>query len=143
MDTEKRKKLFLLWISVLSISLLVLIIWIMNMRQELIKIREESNNNNTEEIEDLKDDFSSFFEKLNKEVNRIKGKVPSEEELEKDATNEDQVISTSSEENLVDNDNSVVENNDCPAYINCMPMIGETSSCVIPPGCEGITIPVY
>lgn len=31
----------------------------------------------------------------------------------------------------------------CPAYINCMPTIGEAPLCNIPPGCEGITQFVY
>jgi len=31
----------------------------------------------------------------------------------------------------------------CPAYVNCMPTIGEARQCSIPPGCEGITQFVY
>lgn len=31
----------------------------------------------------------------------------------------------------------------CPKWINCMPMVGEASSCQIPPGCEDITQIVY
>lgn len=31
----------------------------------------------------------------------------------------------------------------CPPYINCMPTIGEARPCVVPPGCENITIIAY
>ncbi len=31
----------------------------------------------------------------------------------------------------------------CPAYINCMPTIGQSRPCVIPPGCESITQIAY
>jgi hypothetical protein len=31
----------------------------------------------------------------------------------------------------------------CPKYIDCMPTIGAAKSCVVPLGCEGITIIAY
>ena len=31
----------------------------------------------------------------------------------------------------------------CPPYINCMPTIGEARPCVVPAGCENITIIAY
>ena len=37
----------------------------------------------------------------------------------------------------------ILKNNNCPAYINCMPTIGEARSCQVPPGCEGVTVIAY
>lgn len=34
-------------------------------------------------------------------------------------------------------------NKNCPEYINCMPSIGEARPCVVPSGCEGITLIAY
>ncbi|MFA5754736.1 MAG: hypothetical protein WC905_05355, partial [Patescibacteria group bacterium] len=36
-----------------------------------------------------------------------------------------------------------IKNANCPAYVNCMPTIGESRPCQIPAGCEGITKIAY
>lgn len=65
MEAENRKKLFLLWVLVLSVALLVLLVWVFNMKSELQRIQEEASLRETEEIDNLKQDFSDFFDKVN------------------------------------------------------------------------------
>lgn len=153
MEVEKRKKLYLLWISVLSISLLVLTVWILKMRNQIVDIKNNDNTEENRELEELKNEFSQFFQTLNKEVKEIKKDnlpeiIPEDinnekEEGDKNKDNQIDLISTSTdniEEDLVQKD---IDQKKCPPYINCMPMIGESVSCEIPVDCEGITIPVY
>lgn len=120
------------------------------MRLELKKISEKNNinNNQEEELNDLKNDFTDFFQRLNKEVKVLKDKSPSlQEVVENEELNNEsikEIISTSSE-GVIETNQGIVDSeiNNCPKYINCMPTIGQENSCVIPQGCEGITIPVY
>ncbi len=149
MEAENRKKLFLLWVLVLSVALLVLLVWVFNMKSELQRIQEEASLRETEEIDNLKQDFSDFFDKVNSEAKKIETIAENEIEKNKETAlpeNENINQPAKEESSLPEEESNVLpaqNNSNCPPYINCMPTIGEARPCVIPPNCEGITVPVY
>lgn len=149
MEAENRKKLFLLWVLVLSVALFVLLVWVFNMKSELQRIQEEASLRETEEIDNLKQDVSDFFDKVNSEAKKIETIAENEiEKNKKTALPENENINqpVKEESSLPEEESNVLptqNNSNCPPYINCMPTIGEARPCVISPNCEGITVPVY
>jgi hypothetical protein len=144
MDKERQKKIFLMRVGVMVVAALVLIFWIFNLKNIWHPTAVSSNE------EDLT--WLEFREELEKTTEEIESKLGAF----KDGADEvDNTIVESGEDSLPDNDliidiiektkeNSIDKVKNCPEYINCMPTIGEEPrSCVIPPGCEDITIIAY
>jgi len=117
--------------------------------QDLEKIKD------SEDLNKLADSvlLESIISETNKKVSSTTGAINNlkEDEALASSTSESIEIGLIEENKTLivpelplirDRSEEVVSNN-CPAYINCMPTIGETRSCNIPPNCEGITQIAY
>ncbi len=132
------------WLPVVVVTLLSVIIffsWLYFTRQSWLNRVPDDDDI----LVQIKDVFSEpmpefdFFELGNEP--EIKEDNPIDEQLQSDAN--------SLIENLKEQVNKKTEPReeeqelDCPAWINCMPRVGESVDCEIPLGCEGITEKVY
>lgn len=161
MDEKFSKKYFLLKIGVIFLTVLILALWIFNLRNIWSAEREEATPDENQEWQELK-------VSLDKTLIDIKGQLDSlqnNKEIEK--RNADQVLlsdvlketekraavlaSSTTAASVATSSGAVAtttapEKNkitNCPEYIDCMPTIGAARPCEIPAGCEGITQIAY
>jgi len=154
-EREAKKSLFLK-IGVISVFALVFVLWLLNIQGVFGNISNQTNkvswaevsaeiDKNTKEAEarlginqPATSTENEFVKKLlDKTANVASSSAATSTailEIKKELSDLTKNISTSTV--------PVVKNN-CPAYINCMPTIGEARPCVIPAGCENITQIAY
>jgi Tfp pilus assembly protein PilX len=161
-QTERDDKKFLIAkILIATIVLLILFLWLANLRG-VFESQKESNSdiwkkisqNMDKSLKDAEDQFNKAADLTSSSTNKIfveellskasstatsSGFVATSTistttraELEKELINLIKPIASSSPKRV-----------SCPEYINCMPTIGETKPCVIPAGCEKITQIAY
>lgn len=160
MQEEKRKitkkNIFLIFLLVLIFAF-IFIFWLLNF-VKVVKSTDFSFKPQDEEKvmiikEDLKETIESF-KKLREEqdfktfedVYNESEEKDSEIEKEKESDETEEVDKEKEEEG--DFEEKVervesIENKNCPAYANCMPVVGGQVDCSVPLGCEGITQLVY
>lgn len=161
--SPEEKKRLILRVGVIVTSLVIMILWIVNLTFSF-----GSKNINTETVN------NSWRQDLQETIDSVRGDLgnkvsPTQEEktfLDGMLTNigsKDQALIASSS---IDEEGAVVlpeqagpqkflkelkdklpatevATSSCPAYINCMPTIGQARPCVIPVGCEAITQIAY
>lgn len=143
MENEQGKRNFLIKMAVIFFSVLIFIFWFLNSR-DIFNFKEEetASEENAVQIESLRQEFEEALDKINKELEDFRTdedlRKITESKLLEEINSEIRKIASSSSEAI-----TLPETNNCPAYVNCMPTIGATPSCQIPPGCEGITQIVY
>ncbi|MFZ2309924.1 MAG: hypothetical protein WAW11_00050 [Patescibacteria group bacterium] len=153
-EREARKSLFLK-IGVFSIFALVFILWLLNLKGVFINISDNSNNLTLDKIgSEIENNAKKDSDRLGLNQDEKKQNDFVDKLLDKT----EQVISSSTASSTINSeikkslqeltnnfststDKSLGEN--CPPYIDCMPTIGEARPCVVPPGCENITIIAY
>jgi len=158
--SPEEKKRFILRVGVIVTSLLIMILWIVSLTFSF-----GSRNMNTEIVN------NSWRQDLQETIDSVRGdlgskSLPTKEEktflddMRTNIENKDrQAIASSSEEASIPEEETEsqkfletlkdklpatgIASSSCPAYINCMPTIGQARPCVIPAGCEDITQIAY
>lgn len=154
-EREAKKSLFLK-IGVISVFALVFVLWLLNIQGVFGNISNQTNKVSWAEV-------SAEIDKNTKEaearlgINQPDTSTNNEfikKLLDKTANVASSSVSSSTaileiKKELLDltkNTSTPVipaTRSNCPAYINCMPTIGEARPCVIPAGCENITQIAY
>jgi hypothetical protein len=153
---EQAKKKFLMKVGIASFMVLIFVFWILNIKNVFRSNAAPSNDTNKAAWEEIKNDFNETVDKMSESLNKIEA---ANEKLKKASSSlinelivETNKIASSSASTTMSTSSlpvtdtqasSSVKNNNCPAYIDCMPTIGEAKPCQIPVGCEGITQIAY
>lgn len=149
MTEKKDRKKLIMQIGVISIMVIIMFFWTLNIKN-VFNSQEKNNTQNQEEWEDIKKDLNDTIDRVNVGLDKINKENPA-------ATSSPEVASStvatsspvaSSSENLLPvaadaSSTPKKTNSNCPQYVNCMPMVGSTNSCAIPVGCEEITQILY
>lgn len=152
-EYEDFKKRRFLKIGVIVFSVIIATIWIVSLRFSFndVSIEKDSPLSLTESSvkEELQDIFS--LEQKNLEAEKemaVKAEekaflqamsVNISDKLKKDEANK----IDDSKKMLVELEEKLKNEKNCPEYIDCMPSIGEPVNCIIPEGCENITQIAY
>jgi len=154
-NTEEKKRFFMK-LGVIVLSVLIFSLWIFSLSFSFSSKAnniDESDNSWRQDLQETINTVRSDFGNIKKEpnveekafldgmLNNIENKEDSDliyNEIE--APSEPQKFLKELENKLPLGDKV---NLDCPAYIDCMPTIGQSKPCVIPPGCESITQIAY
>ncbi len=170
MEEQRGKKIFLMKVSVGAIAALIVLFWFFNFQKvwETNKIKSQ-NDSETAKWEDLKQEIGKSLggveERLSNLENDKSTLVKNADGLLEDVLQETEkyttstaptssesiltasstatTTATSTDYIILPPDDSLLNKNSCPSYINCMPTIGESRPCQVPPGCEGITQIAY
>jgi hypothetical protein len=156
MAEEKDRRHLIMRIGVVSIMVLIMFFWVLNIKNVFNAQREEDVQNK-EEWTDIKNDLNNTLDKMNQGLDKINNAnivvvTTSSPEISSStiststpATSSPIFSSSSSSLPVVPTVPPVTKktNSNCPSYINCMPTVGEARACQIPVGCEGITQIAY
>jgi hypothetical protein len=161
---EEKKRLFIK-VGVLIFSLLILVFWFFNLRASFNVDKGQIGENQGIDVwqEDFKKTIESARKGLDEPIvasssndtgqdflNDLADNLEKKEGLPSISEPVVPVVpvetATLSPENLLkDLENRLPQApvNNCPAFIDCMPTIGDAKPCLIPPGCENITQIAY
>jgi hypothetical protein len=143
MDEERQKKIFLMKAGIGFFMVLILVLWIFNLknvwRNSPVNGNSQATSTKTEWTQ-LKNDLSETISELSARLDKIETDKKTMETIASSSLIQELIKET---ERLATSSASSTKNNNCPAYINCMPTIGEARPCQIPAGCEGITQIAY
>ncbi len=158
MEKEEAKKKFLMKVGVISVMVLILVFWILNIKNVFQSNAALDNGESTAKWQAIKSDFNNTVDKMSQSLDKIQATdaklKAASSSLINELIAETNKIASSSEATVTDliatssptadsGASSSLKNTNCPAYINCMPTIGETKSCQVPVGCEGVTLIAY
>lgn len=139
---NKKKVLLIIFIS--FFFLLIFALWLSN----FLRIIDSSSltlvpKEKSEEVSEIKESFKDFIEQVNKvkdeqEVN-LAEEIKTLDEIVVKPNEPIEITEPATDEDLLNKE--IIKN--CPAYVNCMPMIDSVVNCSIPFGCEGVTQFVY
>lgn len=131
---EKKKSLvignevLILRIGVIILALIIFGLWI------FIQNNVWRSNQNLIDVSELREILDEPVPDYGADIENENQNVDEESDIDRKAEELlDRIIKEADQRNL--NQKTTT----CPEWINCMPSIGEARSCVIPPGCEGIT----
>lgn len=168
MNEDEKKKIFMTRVIIGSVAFIILILWGFNLKN----VWQDSRNNNQASSTawaSLKNDLAKTLGEAQTKINKIKEDKAS---AEKKAGDEflsgllEEAVKNASSSALTATSSAVVATSspifsatstpgagriasstkptaNCPQYIDCMPTIGAAKPCVIPSGCEGITLIAY
>lgn len=156
MKSERQKKILLMKVCVVIVTIFIFVVWAYNMKNvwRPINIKNNATTAQNSDLLKFKEDINKQMTEIN---NRLNEKI-SDKKQEEISKNGDELLkkiiqdAKSTTSSLINTSTIVIssstpnlikQSNNCPAYINCMPSIGETRSCRIPVGCEGITEIAY
>jgi len=157
MAEEKDRRHLIMRVGVISIMVIIMFFWVLNIKN-VFNAQKEETTQNKEEWVDIKKDLNDTLDKMNEGLNKINNIniVPvatSSSEISSSTTSTPNTLSpifssSSSSSNSLPVTPTIPPvtekvNSNCPSYINCMPTIGEARACQIPVGCEGITQIAY
>lgn len=152
MEEERRKKITIMRFGVVAIMILILLLWVFNLRGSLHDSREKNVGTNDQEWQDMREDLQQTLTSVKQDLNELKA---TKEQADADQAAAEAIIDSLSEKTDKNTSGAVststevipapgmASDDNCPAYINCMPTIGEARPCQIPAGCEGITQIAY
>jgi hypothetical protein len=154
MNDSAKKKVFIMRVMVGSVFFVVLILWAFNLKNVW---RDNVDKDKTAaEWTGLKQELSETLSDAQIRLDQLKeGQAAADKKagdkllsgiLADTAKNASSSAAASSAASATSSSllaTSTPLNNNCPKYIDCMPTIGEDKACVIPLGCEGITIIAY
>jgi len=166
MDEQAKKKIFLMRVIIGSVAFIILILWVFNLKN----VWTDSRNQNKSSAQwlSLKQELGKTLDEAQAKMNKIeKDKTAAEKQvgdkfltglLEETAKNNSSAGSAGESTDAATSTSSVSATStpetgrtasstkptvNCPEYIDCMPTIGAAKPCVVPPGCEGITLIAY
>ena len=166
MAENQDNKIVLGKIIAIVLIILILIIWMFNLKNVWRANNSPAASNNSQ-WSDLRNNLETSLTSINNQLNRIqqadnnKNQAASHAFLS-DLLNKVQsatsspvapavvgtstspaISATSSPLNQASSSPAINKNSNCPKYIDCMPTIGSAKPCQIPVGCEGITQIAY
>ncbi|MCF7860388.1 hypothetical protein K9M09_02100 [Patescibacteria group bacterium] len=156
------KKRLILRVGVIGISLFIMILWLVSLTfsfgSKNIKV-EMANNSWRQDLQNtinsVRDDLGDKVPPTAEEKTFLESmltNIENKDQIEMSSTTEGTTETTLSEETESQRFLEALKDNlpateaitsSCPAYINCMPTIGQARPCVIPAGCEAITQIAY
>jgi vacuolar-type H+-ATPase subunit H len=153
MNDGAKKKIFIMRVMVGSVFFVVLILWAFNLKNVW---RDNVDADKTaaewtglkQELSETLSDAQTRLDQLKEEQAAADKKAGDKllsgilEDAAKNASSSSLVAGTTSSPIMATSTAAAVGSN-CPKYIDCMPTIGEDKACVVPLGCEGITIIAY
>lgn len=168
MNENDKKRIFMMRVLVGSVALIILILWILNLKN----VWRDSGNQNTASSSawsSLKSDLQKTLNEAQTKLNKIETDKTAAEQAAGDkflagllaettknssapaqaATSSPETATSSpiyyasSTPGSVGIASTTKANKNCPPYIDCMPTIGATRPCVVPAGCEGMTVIAY
>jgi len=156
MESEAKKK-FLMKVGIISVMALILIFWVLNMKNVFRNDAVNTNDQSLAQLRNIKNDFNNTITEINQNLSTVGAATstsPSNiatssfvSELIKETNSNSSSTEVKATSSLpiipVSSSTPVKVNPNCPAYINCMPTIGAARDCTIPLGCEGITQIAY
>lgn len=165
MDKDEAKKKFIMKVGIISLMALILIFWILNIKNVFRGNEGMNADENIAQWQKIKEDFNETVDKMsvsldkiqetNSNLNSASSSIINELLLAAVASSTASLATSSIPASYQDNASSsqiadesaststTVRNINCPEYIDCMPTIGEARPCQIPVGCEGITQIAY
>jgi len=159
MEDERRKKILMMRIGVITMIVIIFFLWAYNIKNIWRPINLNTNSDNkseTSELTKFKNDINKQMTEINQRLSTIAdskqaAKNKAGEELLNNLIKETDKISTSTATSTSTSSPALIstptlpqiKNTGCPPYINCMPTIGAARPCQIPAGCEGITVIAY
>lgn len=155
MDEEQKKKIFLVKIGVVSVMIIILALWFLNLKNFFAPEPGHPVDNEKNWTE-VKDEFQDMTVDLSAKISQLQNKEEgaSGDALLKGLMDRASRLATSSTSTLATSSvlagqaattsaSVKAPKDNCPAYIDCMPTIGEPKPCQVPAGCEGITQIAY
>jgi hypothetical protein len=153
---QKNNRLLIIGVSIFTV--LFLFLWLFNVQRLIFSSGEQVNNENEEQVwENIQEEFSQGFIEMNQvweeaqrnqiitdsEVFMENLKTTVEKEVTKIENNNDNLQELPQAEEV--KEDIIESTNYCPEFVNCMPSYGEIPEdfCLVPPGCEDITLKVY
>lgn len=166
MNETEKKKIFMMRVIIGSVAFIILILWAFNLKNVWQDSRKD--NKTTSEWAGLKSELEKTLAEAQTKLNRIEEEKAAAEKKTGDefmagllegavknasssgmiATSSAAVATSSpvgsgSPANLGTQTPATKPSAGCPEYIDCMPTVGAAKDCVVPLGCEGITIIAY
>ena len=164
MEEDRQRKLVIMKIGVAVAALIIFAVWFLNFRHlwqsadlaggskqsELSRVRQEISQSikeaqtkmsEAEKQEKLQSDADKLLEDLVNEAEKIASSSTSTAETELASSTASTTIESPGL--IASSSTSSARRANCPAYIDCMPTIGEARPCQIPVGCEGFTQIAY
>ncbi len=152
---QKNNKILIIGVSIFSAFFFFL--WIFNFQRLIFTDNDLASNNEDQTWQSIQDEFSEGFMQMNQaweEAQRSQILLESEEfidsfksKIEEENNNLEPLPQAQETEVAEDEiENEIIRSTDhCPEYVNCMPTYDELPEdfCVVPPGCEDITLKVY
>lgn len=147
-DEEIRKKIFVLRLGVGIFVAIIAVLWLSNLVFSVNHANNSAPLASPEWQAELSSSLNDFRQNMNNNspsnfLNDLQTKIEGEASSSSASSSPEEMASSSPEKMISDLANKLTASSSCPAYINCMPSIGEPRPCVIPPGCEKITQIAY
>lgn len=166
MNETEKKKIFMMRVIIGSVAFVILILWGFNLKNvwqdsrkdgrsasEWAGLKSELEKTLTEaqaKLNQLEEDKAAAEKKAGDEfmAGLMQGAIKNASSSEITATSSAMLATSSpigsgSSTNQVSQPSTAKPSTGCPEYIDCMPTIGAAKACVVPLGCEGITIIAY
>ena len=160
MDEGQKKKILIVQIVAAALTLLILVVWIINLKNVWQTEKRLAVSDNNQEWADLKNELDQTLANVKSEVEQINQARQKQEDAKNEgllnnllaetkklaSTSSSTIVATSSpatSTSIATSTSGRLNHPNCPEYINCMPTIGEARSCQIPAGCEGVTVIAY
>jgi cytoskeletal protein RodZ len=143
---EEAKKKFLMKVWISSLMILILVFWFLNMKNVFHDNEATADVQSAQQTQKMRQDLNDTIDKMTKRLDSLEASstsaispVASSSPL---ITSSTPLLATTSS-TTASSTTANVKKTSCPAYIDCMPTIGQAHACQIPVGCEGITQIAY
>jgi len=155
MDSERKKKVLIMQIGATILAIFILVVWILNLQNVWRIDKELAANNDSAQWLKIKDDLNKTLSAVQSQMKEINQAKKKQEDIKNRNFLSDLVDETKKFASTTVATSTPIATSPatstapkaprlgCPEWINCMPSIGETRSCQIPVGCEGITQIAY
>lgn len=154
MEEQQRKKLLAIKVGVAVLMVLIFVAWGANVKKAFQY--KDGFSAETQAWEDIKAALSNDFDEIASDTEEISDQVSQSVIWAKSESLADDLLRAAqekAEENAEATSTAAatttqpvvlpINSIGCPAYVNCMPTIGQAPNCSIPSGCEGVTELVY
>lgn len=165
MENDQKKKKLIMRIGIISIMVIILIFWLLNIKNVFNSGGTSTMTENGKQLQNIKDELNATINQLDSSLDKIKATDDRLKAASSSLVGElvnsigDNTASSTVASSTISSDISTSSlvipsmpklppqpektKSTCPSYINCMPTIGEARPCQIPVGCEGITQIAY
>ncbi len=150
MDSHQ-KKTRLMYASVTLIVAIIFFLWLFNINNVFQGTKKLAGDQNQLNWQEFKANFNKTIEEAGSRFSGVGEENAESVEPENnssvfinDLIEATDKLASSTVDVIAEENTPILENNNCPEWINCMPTISdEPRACQIPSGCEGITQIAY